>query len=166
MNASADVPESVRDKRRFPRVAVSVPARLLRTGAGPMPCTVVDISSGGARVKLGRGEGLPEEVVLVDLAAGLAWEARIAWRKDGDAGLRFARRHDLKGFVPANLLPAKTVWLRDREQAPAPLQVPQNPARPAPRPTAPVAPPPEASATRKAASALVNSWRGKMTLDN
>lgn len=164
-----DIPDSVRNKRRFPRVAVSVPARLLQPGAGPFPCTIVDISSGGARVRLGRGDGLAPETVLIDLVDGLAFEARVAWRNGAEAGLTFTRRHELKGFVPAHLLAAKTVWLRDREQPPVALHAPEPPAPPAPprrEPPPASTPPSTPSAARKAAATLVNTWRGRMTLEN
>ena len=42
-------------------------------------------------------------MVLVDLAEGVAYEGVVAWRKPPEMGVRFARRHNLKGLVPANL---------------------------------------------------------------
>jgi hypothetical protein len=167
--ATAELPESVRDKRRHPRVLVNRPCRLVQPKAAPTAGTIVDISAGGARVRLGRADALPQQLVLVDLTEGLAFEAEIAWRKDTEIGLKFLRRHDLKGLAPAHLLAAKTVWLRDREQPAAQLRPAEPPPSTLARPPAgppPELPPARPSPAREAASALIQSWRGRLTEEN
>jgi hypothetical protein len=109
------------NNRREPRTAVSRPARLIPQGAPPVPCTIADLSSRGARIKLKAGP-VPPRGLLVDLHAGCAYEVQTAWRqdvwyRDPEMGLRILRRHDLNAMVPAHLRVAKAIWLQERRSA-------------------------------------------------
>lgn len=109
------------NNRREPRTPVNRPARLLPHGAPPVACTIVDMSSRGARIRLKAG-ALPRRGLLIDLQAGLAYEIDAAWRedpwyRDPEMGLRILRRHDLSSMVPAHLRAAKALWLQERRAA-------------------------------------------------
>lgn len=78
-----------------------------------MICTIRDQSEGGSRLRLDRALSLPKHLVLIDVAAGTAWEAEVAWSKGVEAGLRHqVRAQSLKGLVPARLAAAREAWLR------------------------------------------------------
>ncbi len=60
----------------------------LRGGGVRIPCTVVEISSGGASVKIaGIPSGAAQLWLVIDKVAPIA--AAVAWRERGRAGLRF-----------------------------------------------------------------------------
>lgn len=81
------------NKRRKPREERSAAARLLIDGVETTrACTIRDINEGGARVSLPSLNGIPPEVVIVCSSEGLLAQAAIAWKRDGEIGLRFVRR--------------------------------------------------------------------------
>ena len=45
-------------------------------------CVIVDVSNSGMRVRLSRNLSLPEQVTVVEIGAGLAYEAKVV-RRDG-----------------------------------------------------------------------------------
>jgi hypothetical protein len=79
------------------------------------PCLIVDQSDAGLRIRLDRAIGLPGVIVVVDLAAGTACEASVAWANGHDVGLVCSIRQTLlSGLVPARLAAARDAWLRHR----------------------------------------------------
>jgi hypothetical protein len=58
-------------------------------------CSILDISLTGARVRAPAGESLGEPMYLIDFRHGLAFEARVAWRREDRLGLRFKTYFDL-----------------------------------------------------------------------
>ncbi|HEX8470042.1 MAG TPA: PilZ domain-containing protein [Brevundimonas sp.] len=78
-----------------------------------MACLIVDLSDGGMRVRTDRSVSLPSVVTIVDIAAGTACEADVAWRKGHEAGLKCrVRATALRGLVPARFAQAREAWLR------------------------------------------------------
>jgi len=77
-------------RRRHARKVINRPA-LVRAGDTVRPCTVMDISEGGARLKL---DGLPELPDVFELI--LSWGARtkrkcqVRWRSDSEVGVQFS----------------------------------------------------------------------------
>jgi hypothetical protein len=77
-----------------------------------MACVITDTSSGGLRIRTDRQIALPARVVVVDVAAGLAFEVEVAWRKGMEAGLIRRAEASVRGLVPSRLLPAREAWVR------------------------------------------------------
>ena len=77
-----------------------------------MVCVILDTSAGGLKVRTDRQLALPPKVTIVDIAAGLAIEADVAWRKGVEAGLTLKGQSPLRGLVPSRLLPAREAWVR------------------------------------------------------
>ena len=78
-----------------------------------MVCLITDESSSGLRIRLDRAVSLPPSVTLVDIAAGTACEAQVAWTKGQEAGLKCpAKPTSLHGLVPARFSAARQAWLR------------------------------------------------------
>ena len=66
-------------------------------GISTVDCKIMDVSETGARVKAEPGSIVPAHVFLVHLRDYVAYEARVAWRRDnGNLGLRFMAAHDLR----------------------------------------------------------------------
>ena len=72
--------------------------RTLLTGVGAyldgtttFDCSIRDLSHSGGRIRVGRGVPIPGTFHLVNVRDGVAYEAKVAWRKDGDAGLRWTQ---------------------------------------------------------------------------
>ncbi len=76
------------EKRRAPRI----PARLdavVAVGRSPLfRCLILDINIYGCRLHVGDEEA-PERFHLIDLPLGVAYEARVIWRKAPLLGTRF-----------------------------------------------------------------------------
>jgi hypothetical protein len=81
------------EKRRYRRSAVIWPA-VVSTPDGERQCTVLNLSAGGARIKIDR---LPSANVAVSLRiAGVGqFPSRVAWLKGDGAGLEFAVAPDV-----------------------------------------------------------------------
>jgi hypothetical protein len=78
-----------------------------------MACLIIDLSDGGLRVRTDRSVALPDIVTIVDVVAGTACEADVAWRKGHEAGLKCrVRATALRGLVPARFAQAREAWLR------------------------------------------------------
>jgi len=75
-------------------------------------CLIVDLSDAGMKLRLDRGGALPHEVVVVDVAAGVAYPATVVWQRGQEAGLRQTGAKSLRGLAPARLIPARDAWLR------------------------------------------------------
>ena len=75
-------------------------------------CLIVDLSDAGMKLRLDRGGALPREVVVVDVAAGVAYPATVVWQRGQEAGLRQTGVKSLRGLAPARLMPARDAWLR------------------------------------------------------
>ena len=99
------------DRRLQPRSPANARAVLVAPGL-EMVCVILDTSAGGLKVRTDRQLALPPKVTIVDIAAGLAIEADVAWRKGVEAGLTLKGQSPLRGLVPSRLLPAREAWVR------------------------------------------------------
>ncbi len=78
-------------------------------GAFTLDCVIRDISQAGARVALGQRVSIPAEVYLIDLKAGMAYQATVAWRHAPNFGLHFIKAIDLAD-APAELAYLARLW--------------------------------------------------------
>ncbi|WP_428151320.1 PilZ domain-containing protein [Brevundimonas sp.] len=99
------------DRRLQPRSPSNARAILVAPGL-EIACVVTDTSAGGLKIRTERQTALPPRLTVVDVAAGLAIEADLAWRKGVDAGLTLKGQAPLRGLVPSRLLPAREAWVR------------------------------------------------------
>lgn len=104
---SSDRPE----RRSEPRRPANVPGVVVAPGL-EVGCVIVDVSSSGMRVRLSRNLSLPEQVTVIEIAAGLAYDARVVRRDGHEAGLKTSGQARLGGLVPARLAHAREAWLR------------------------------------------------------
>ncbi|WP_372708449.1 PilZ domain-containing protein [Brevundimonas sp.] len=76
-------------------------------------CQIVDQSSAGLTLRLDRGLALPRDVMIIDVALGVATEVQVAWQKGQDIGLkRGGQGLSLRGLVPSRLTGAREAWRR------------------------------------------------------
>jgi hypothetical protein len=66
-------------------------------------CVIADISDAGARVQIQPGPPVPTDVFLVHLRERVAYEAKVAWRRSNNLGLKFATRYDLENPTTEDL---------------------------------------------------------------
>ncbi|HEX8569384.1 MAG TPA: PilZ domain-containing protein [Caulobacteraceae bacterium] len=78
------------EKRAHPREQVHRPGVVVHGRSGrSIPCTILDVSLGGARVLLAEPE-LPEiGLTLIDQQKGTLADCKIVWRKGHFAGVSF-----------------------------------------------------------------------------
>ena len=84
------------ERRQSPRLGVTIPA-LISVGQGlPLrPCTVLDVSQGGGRIRLEANAAVPDHFVLLFTHAGtVRRECSVVWRQDGYIGVAFFGRFD------------------------------------------------------------------------
>lgn len=102
------------ERRAEPRRLVDSRGLILADGQETR-CLIVDVSDSGLRIRLDRAMGLPPVVVVVDMTAGTACEAELAWTKGQDLGLKcLIKATPLNGLVPGRLMAAKDAWMRHR----------------------------------------------------
>jgi hypothetical protein len=84
------------ERRKSVRFGTTIPATiLLGDGVAPIPCTVLDVSMGGGRVRLDADGKVPDRFTLVLTAAGTVQRScRVIWRKDDLLGLAFSGHFD------------------------------------------------------------------------
>ncbi len=95
--ATAPKGQSGSDKRRHPRSAVIWPA-VVSTPEGERKCTVLNLSVGGARIKV---DDLSRADVAVQLRiVGVGrFPSRIAWQRNDSVGLEFALAPEVAAFA-------------------------------------------------------------------
>lgn len=100
-------------ERRFePRRPVNARGVLVAPGL-ELACRIIDQSDGGMKLRLDRGVSLPKVVTVIDIEAGTACEAAVAWSKGQEAGLKCGgRATSLRGLVPARFTHAREAWSR------------------------------------------------------
>jgi hypothetical protein len=64
-------------------------------GGFSLPCAIIDISEGGARVRFSQTVHLPAHFHLVDERDGLVYTASLVWSAAPDYGLKFIRKDPL-----------------------------------------------------------------------
>ena len=94
------------DRRLHVRTHVMRDAQAFRPDGLSAPVLLLDLSEGGARLRV-RGVPLPDDFVLADPLTFTAYRAQVVWRKDAEVGVRLLRAQSLLGAVPAALQPVK-----------------------------------------------------------
>ncbi len=105
-------PEEGSNKRAAQRQRALLGAKLVfGNGAYTPSCTIRDISRGsGARVKIPSADLISNDVYLIDIKKGVAYEARIVWRTPAECGLKFGTRYDLND-PPREFAYLRRIWM-------------------------------------------------------
>lgn len=84
------------ERRVHQRFGMTMPA-LIQLGDGiPLrPCTVLDVSLGGGRIRLDTGGAVPDHFILLFTKAGtVRRDCRVVWRQENYLGVAFAGKFD------------------------------------------------------------------------
>ena len=102
------------DKRRAVRRRVLFSGKLVsHDGASTIDCTIRDLSSVGAKVRLAGTAPAPTDLWLIEVREGLAFQCRIAWRDLPDVGLDFLSSYELKDADTPELRMLKRIWIEN-----------------------------------------------------
>lgn len=74
-------------------------------------CMIRNLTEAGAMLRVPAVQAIPERFTLLHVNGGMAFEARLAWRRGDDAGAEFLSRHDLKGAVSDEYRALRHVWV-------------------------------------------------------
>lgn len=79
-------------------------------GAYTPNCTIREISQTGARIKMPIADVHANDVYLIDIKKGVAYEAHVMWRTKSECGLRFGAHYDLND-PPRELAYLRRIWI-------------------------------------------------------
>lgn len=99
------------ERRRSNRQRALLAGKLSTAGAGvTFDCTIRNISPDGAMIETASPQMIPNELHLVQIKEGIAWDAEVIWRRGNQVGLALKERHDLKQPVADQLKALRAVW--------------------------------------------------------
>ena len=100
------------EKRSEPRFRVLLRSKLVYgDGLISIDATVKNSSPHGALLTLTQPQALPDNLFLLDLRAGVAHEAHVAWRRLPQIGVQFTRTHKLDHPATPELRVLRRMWL-------------------------------------------------------
>lgn len=99
------------DRRLEARRPASARAVVL-AGSMELNAVIADESPSGLKLRLERPLALPRTLTVVDVAAGTAAAATLAWQKGIEVGLRRGALASLRGLIPSRLTSARDAWRR------------------------------------------------------
>jgi hypothetical protein len=84
------------ERRGSPRMGTTIPALIfVRPGVPLCPCTVLDVSQGGSRVRVEARTTIPDHFYLLfTRTASVRRECRVIWRHEQYLGVAFSGRFD------------------------------------------------------------------------
>ena len=74
-------------------------------------CMIRNLTEAGAMLRVAANQAIPERFTLLHVNGGIAFEAKLSWRRGEDAGAEFLSRHDLKGSVDDEYRALRHVWV-------------------------------------------------------
>ncbi len=80
-------------------------------GGDAFPCTVLDVSSTGARVRVGPDRVLPDVFRLIVVRNRTVHMARVMWRNQQLAGVRFEDTYFIDSRLPEELRYIQRLWI-------------------------------------------------------
>ncbi|MDE2183209.1 MAG: PilZ domain-containing protein [Alphaproteobacteria bacterium] len=101
-----------RARRRDARAGVLRSAAIVHGGGAQyFDCTILDMSSTGARVRLPRSRTIPPGAVLLDVRNRMAHKVIVVWATGVKAGLRIVESHPVDSTLPDPLRYLSRIWL-------------------------------------------------------
>jgi hypothetical protein len=75
-----------------------------------LDCVIRNLTESGAMIRVPASQPIPDTFALLHVPGGIAFEAKLSWRRGDDAGAEFIARHDLKGAVEDEFKALRAVW--------------------------------------------------------
>ena len=80
-------------------------------GAEVFGCTVLDVSTSGARVRVAVDRMVPKQFHLVIVRNRIAHKARVMWQRQQLAGVRFESTYTIDNQLPEELRFIQKLWI-------------------------------------------------------
>jgi hypothetical protein len=99
------------ERRRNQRQRALLTGKLATDGASiTIDCVIKNISADGALVETTSPHLIPNELHLLQVREGVAWDAKVAWRRGNKVGLELLDRHDLRETTARQLKALRHIW--------------------------------------------------------
>ncbi|WGM39011.1 PilZ domain-containing protein [Caulobacter sp. NIBR1757] len=99
------------ERRRAQRQRALLTGKLATDGASiTIDCVIRNISTDGALVETSSPHLIPNELHLLQVREGVAWDAKVVWRRGTKVGLALLERHDLRETTERQLKALRQVW--------------------------------------------------------
>jgi hypothetical protein len=110
-------PPRVVTERRAPRRRTFLGGKAVFGEGQVVNCTIRDLSEGGAKITLARGDCVPTHFFLIEPRSAMAYKARVSWIKAPDFGVAFLSAYPLDQPLPTELRHVARVWATFRPPA-------------------------------------------------
>ena len=77
------------ERRRYPRHVVDRPAKISLPSGDTLPARIMDVSEGGAKLRVGWKGWLPKAFDLLDVFSGARRGAQTVWRQFSSVGVHY-----------------------------------------------------------------------------
>ena len=99
------------ERRRNQRQRALLTGKLATDQANiTIDCVIRNLSPEGALVETPSPHLIPGELHLLQVREGIAWDARVIWRRGSRVGLELLERHDLRETTARQLKALRHVW--------------------------------------------------------
>ncbi|MBP7705390.1 MAG: PilZ domain-containing protein [Caulobacter sp.] len=75
-----------------------------------LDCVIRNLSDDGAMIETSAPHLVPNELHLVQIREGVAWDAEVVWRRGNRVGLKLGVRHDLRETTEKQLRALRAIW--------------------------------------------------------
>lgn len=73
-------------------------------------CVIRNLTPDGAMVEMSAPHLVPNEIHLMQVSEGVAWDAEVRWRRGNRVGLKLGARHDLRETTDRQLRALRAIW--------------------------------------------------------
>lgn len=99
------------ERRCSQRQRALLTGKLATDGASlTIDCVIRNLSSDGALVETPSPHLIPNDLHLLQVREGVAWDAKVIWRRGNKVGLALLERHDLRDTTARQLKALRHVW--------------------------------------------------------
>lgn len=103
--------EGGEDRRQTPRRRALLTGKLVTEDVAlTIDCIIRNLTDMGAMVEMPSPHMVPNQIYLLQVKEGLAWDAEVVWRHGARLGLKFSGNHDLNDEIGKSLRPVKRLW--------------------------------------------------------
>jgi hypothetical protein len=112
--AIRDIPGASSEHRRKSRKRVLMSGVIVaRRSRETFGCTVMDVSATGARLRVAPDRMIPFEFHLIVVRNRTTHRARVMWRRQQFAGVRFEETHFIDKDLPNELRFIQKIWIEN-----------------------------------------------------
>ena len=99
------------ERRRAGRQRALLAGKLANEDAtATLDCVIRNLGGGGAMIETTTPHLIPNQLHLVQIKEGVAWDATVIWRRGNRIGLSLGDRHDLRETTERQLKALRAIW--------------------------------------------------------